>query len=190
MKTCRFLSNEFHLWYAWFKSHFSNSINVTCTAAIWNHKVKGQGFYNWIHLTFYGPVITRHYNTTVLSTVLTKGTPDSKVHGANMGPIWDRQDPAVPHVGPMNLVLWDLIARLGGFDTRHLYNHTFETCCDWILVGIQHKTAIYFQISYCGFDTVLGLDIFDIAYLLRNSNYDNCKCIPNHILLGIMLHFQ
>ena len=26
---------------------------------------------------------------------------DSKVHGANMGPIWGRQDPDRPHVGPM-----------------------------------------------------------------------------------------
>ena len=28
--------------------------------------------------------------------------PDSKVHGANMGPIWGRQDPGGPHVGSMN----------------------------------------------------------------------------------------
>ena len=35
-------------------------------------------------------------------------TPDSKVHGANMGPIWGRQDPGGPHVGPMNLAIWDL----------------------------------------------------------------------------------
>ena len=28
--------------------------------------------------------------------------PDSKVHGANMGPIWGRQDPGGPHAGPMN----------------------------------------------------------------------------------------
>ena len=34
-------------------------------------------------------------------------TPDSKVHGANMGPIWGRQDPDGPHVVPMNLVIWD-----------------------------------------------------------------------------------
>ena len=27
--------------------------------------------------------------------------PDSKVHGANMGPIWGRQDSGGPHVGPM-----------------------------------------------------------------------------------------
>ena len=26
--------------------------------------------------------------------------PDSKVHGANLGPIWGRQDPGGPHVGP------------------------------------------------------------------------------------------
>ena len=32
--------------------------------------------------------------------------PDNKVHGANMGPIWDRQDPGGPHVGPMNFVAW------------------------------------------------------------------------------------
>ena len=29
-------------------------------------------------------------------------TRDSKVHGANMGPTWGRQDPGGPHVGPMN----------------------------------------------------------------------------------------
>ena len=34
--------------------------------------------------------------------------PDSKIHGANMGPIWDRQDPAGPHVGPMNFVIWEV----------------------------------------------------------------------------------
>ena len=35
--------------------------------------------------------------------------PDSKVHGANMGPIWDLQDPGGPHVGPMNFAIWDVI---------------------------------------------------------------------------------
>ena len=32
--------------------------------------------------------------------------PDSKVDGANMGPIWGWQDPGGPHVGPMNLAIW------------------------------------------------------------------------------------
>ena len=35
------------------------------------------------------------------------GTPDNKVLGANMGPIWDQQDPGGPRVGPMNLAIWD-----------------------------------------------------------------------------------
>ena len=34
--------------------------------------------------------------------------PDNKVHGDNMGPIWGRQDPGGPHVGPMNLAIWDV----------------------------------------------------------------------------------
>ena len=34
--------------------------------------------------------------------------PDSKVHGAHMGPIWGRQDPCGPHVGPMNFAAWDI----------------------------------------------------------------------------------
>ena len=34
--------------------------------------------------------------------------PDSKVHGANMGPTWGGQDPGGPHVGPMNFAMWKL----------------------------------------------------------------------------------
>ena len=35
-----------------------------------------------------------------------KTFPDSKIHGANMGPIWVRQDPGGPHVGPINFAIW------------------------------------------------------------------------------------
>ena len=35
--------------------------------------------------------------------------PDSKVHGANMGPIWSRRDPGGHHVGPMNFAIWDYL---------------------------------------------------------------------------------
>ena len=37
--------------------------------------------------------------------------PDSKVHGANVGPIWGRQDPGGPHVGPMNFAIWELLQK-------------------------------------------------------------------------------
>ena len=36
--------------------------------------------------------------------------PDSKVPGANMGPIWGRQDPGGPHVGPRNFAIWGQIS--------------------------------------------------------------------------------
>ena len=41
----------------------------------------------------------------ILSSIL-HNAPDSKVHGANTGPIWGRQDPGGPHIGPMNLAIW------------------------------------------------------------------------------------
>ena len=39
-------------------------------------------------------------------------TPDGKVHGANMGPIWDQQDPGGPHVVHINFTIWDVISLL------------------------------------------------------------------------------
>ena len=46
----------------------------------------------------------------IYSTV--QNNPDSKVHGANMGHIWGRQDPGGPHVGPMNFAIWkDILHR-------------------------------------------------------------------------------
>ena len=60
-------------------------------------------YYNWkpemhafICLAFF---YTENMNTS----------PNSKVHGANMGPIWGRQDPGSPHVGPMNFAIWGLL---------------------------------------------------------------------------------
>ena len=35
-----------------------------------------------------------------------KMSPDNKVHGANMGPIWGQHDPGGPQVGPMNFAIW------------------------------------------------------------------------------------
>ena len=35
-----------------------------------------------------------------------RAVPDSKVHGANMGPTWVLSSPGGPHVSPMNLALW------------------------------------------------------------------------------------
>ena len=39
-------------------------------------------------------------------------SPDSKVHGANMGPTWLPSAPDGPHVGPMNCTIWEVTAIL------------------------------------------------------------------------------
>ena len=46
------------------------------------------------------------------------GIPDSKVHGANMGPIWGRQDPGGPHVGLMNFAIWALNIKMLSYEYR------------------------------------------------------------------------
>ena len=52
--------------------------------------------------------------------------PDSKVHGDNMGPIWGRQDPGGPHVGPMNFAIWDAWI-LNSFASIVYVNEVFRT---------------------------------------------------------------
>ena len=54
----------------------------------------------------------RRSNVAVAVTKL--AYPDCKVHGANMGPIWGRQDPGGPHVGPMNFAIWVYSEAIGG----------------------------------------------------------------------------
>ena len=46
-------------------------------------------------------------DSLMISEVTRKDIPDSKVLGANMGPNWGRKDPGGPHVGHMNLAIWD-----------------------------------------------------------------------------------
>ena len=46
------------------------------------------------------------------------GTPDSKVHGANMGPTWVLSAPDGLHVGPMNLVIRDTYTRIAGLNAH------------------------------------------------------------------------
>ena len=58
--------------------------------------------------------------------------PDSKVHGANMGPIWGRQDPGRSQVGPMNFVIWGCLA----------VPLTIYHCLDINTEGIWQKTLL------------------------------------------------
>ena len=62
--------------------------------------------WGWWFKTPYWP-LWRHYNARLRFVI-----PDSKVHGANKGPIRGRQDPGWPHVGSMNLAIWNIMVCL------------------------------------------------------------------------------
>ena len=71
--------------------------------------------------------------------------PDSKVHGANMGPIWDRQDPGGPNVGPMNFAIWEgmyLSAFLRG--ALPLYLHR----CQWLSGSLNLLRTKFERFAY------------------------------------------
>ena len=76
----------------------------------------------------------------ILSTI-----PDSKVQGANMGPIRGRQDPGGPHVGPMNIAIWDMV---GYFVSRGQLIGIKAWICDYIynfLLGMISHTCTKFS---------------------------------------------
>ena len=67
-----------------------------------------------LYLMYHGLSLDRNQSIYEVSnwTLFTKKHPDSKFHGANMGPIWGRQDPGGPHVGPMDFAIWEDAALL------------------------------------------------------------------------------
>ena len=74
---------------------------------------------------------------------ISSDTPDSKVHGANMGPIWGRQDPGGPLVGPMNFAIWNRT----GYAVDHRHHVDLLTCIEhkgwYILKGCANACWVY-----------------------------------------------
>ena len=82
---------------AWYRSILHTSFSITSLAVR-----------QWNHMS-----VSYHRQsdcwTACWSLCLTSSWcnyPGSKLRGANMGPIWGRQNPGGPHVGPMNLAIW------------------------------------------------------------------------------------
>ena len=78
--------------------------------------------------------------------------PDSKVHGANMGHIWGRQDPGGPHVDPMNFAIWVIYHR-----SAHILRH-FQCYWSWYqpwqcISRYFHMTGL-FTMSQCANESI------------------------------------
>ena len=123
--------------------------------------------------------------------------PDSKVHVANMGPIWGRQDPGGPHVGPMNLLSGELkqerftqlytihnffahkytlkyingrMIQLACFSKPHLSQRKYQHA-GWMSELLGLTTLLEHQISYqckCNNKLYIGIVIF--------AHVDNTLC--------------
>ena len=65
-------------------------------------------------------------------------SPDSKVPGANMEPIWGRQDPDEPHVGPMNFAIWVPFVLGIVLENTYLALHIKLT---WLLLPVEYWTC-------------------------------------------------
>ena len=74
--------------------------------------------------------------------------PDSKVHGANMGPAWILSAPDGPHIGPMSLALREVSigAQIAG-------KPLWELILDWIIethmnCSLEYRMNFDFIIYY------------------------------------------
>ena len=97
--------------------------------------------------------------------------PDNKVHGANMGPIWGRQDPVGPHVGPMNFAI---SAVFHG-------NVTQQT-----LFKVYLVSSIYFNMTKCKFKFTFE---HKYSYYIWQSRFDFFS-IQLMIRIGLQSNFQ
>ena len=87
--------------------------------------------------------------------------PDSKVHGANMGPTWVLSAPDGPHVGPMNLAI------------RGCMNYRPRNMLMVSAVGSQVRFQMHWQISHTrsyvqGNWSEMAYSVM-ITYLLRQN---------------------
>ena len=108
------------------------------------------------------------------SVIYWDNTPDSKVHEANKGPIWGRQDPGGPHVGPMNLAIRDrtpitltVLNSLEHMKYICIFLHVF------IIKLTSRKILIYI------FDIV----IFTYLKMCQVMSHDSCSCFKETISL-------
>ena len=74
--------------------------------------------------------------------------PDSKIHGANMGPIWGRQDPSGPHVGPMNFAIWGDLGRVGFYWKSNSEKYSWLNFINQPRLHNQNKPITIIKRSY------------------------------------------
>ena len=89
--------------------------------------------------------------------------PDSQVRGANMVPIWGRQVPGGPHVGPMNFAIWEYITNIfeNVLPSQWLgKKHDCIFLCLWNVLYVYQCTCMYNIWGYIWDKYILDQPIF------------------------------
>ena len=108
------------------------------------------------------PDTTAFWGLYILQTAVSSAFPDSKVHGANIGPIWGRQDPGGPHVGPMNLTIWVV------FWER--FRRWIQMSPLFVWIGsMENKSSLYWRIKYVSTCKYKAKDDFKFLPIIHNQ---------------------
>ena len=100
--------------------------------------------------------------------------PDSKVHGANMGPIWGRQDPGGPHVGPMNIAIW-------GTMFRYPFVNQFNMVVIQVFAKYWEKTSTNSLMEYS----------LQVDHVICVLHYSFLCCLQYHVILqSVIMRFH
>ena len=104
--------------------------NYFCHHATNTHQEK-DGLMQWQYFMKPWLPSVPHTHDVVVRDVV--AIPDSKVHGANTGPIWGRQEQGGPHVGPMNFDIWDISSIHWDRDKMaDIFQTTFSNALSWV----------------------------------------------------------
>ena len=97
--------------------------------------------------------------------------PNSKIHGANMGPIWDWQGPGGPHVGPMNFAIW---ANVMHTRVSYAMSIVMKTSCVimWKYSTCHNKNIVCQKFPY----------LFITQKYTNSSSYNNPKIFWNNMV--------
>ena len=100
--------------------------------------------------------------------------PDSNVHGGNMGPIWGRQDPGGPHIGPMNLAI--LVGKfwVHEFSQQPLYGAIFWVTPGYTYVYLTTHIRRSYIISLTSCDVSCRMSIVSSTNICYILNKENC----------------
>ena len=97
-------------------------------------------------------VVDAFFRPLGISSPVCDSYPDSKVHGANMGPIWVLSAPDGPHDALMNLAIWVVSAVV------------FANAMDWLDVCWLSGFCLYLYLPRCSIMTHLGVRESSLAH--------------------------